>query len=455
MHCKTPYFSAALIACTLALTSPASAATLTDGGDAYMGCTATLAGALAPGDAAKAKTFFEARTDRFHILCLDSPGGSLVEGIQIGDLLQAQGISTAVARGAECFSACAVLFLAGLEWFNDAGPFYPHRQLHAAGRLGFHAPSLVVPEGAFNAEQVSAAYAVAIASLAEVSARKSDWRLSDSLLTTLLKTPPSGMYHVETVYDAALWGISVVGTVYPDDITFLGAADACTKSYAHRRETGLERAAETPIGPEYRHGRDPARIQTDSGPAIRIQGFGDEGGQIPCTVSLPQDLPRPEDLKVAVGEYGDQRTFSLADWNGTDLDRLPPFMFFDNATRLSDIATPRDGQLVRVSLADFTRPEIDTVVGGTCTVWRGAALRDSETCTENRLLTISSDMVRTDLRRFQWPSGAETVISSVDMRPTVNGQPATPIWDWEQPPGIAGSCWLNQGSGNTFCFEPD
>lgn len=439
---------------SFALVGPVHSATVSDGGDAYMGCTATLSGALIPGDAEQVSAFFDAREDPFHILCLDSPGGSLTAGIQIGDILQERGISTAIARDAECLSACAVLFMAGLEWFNDEGPFAPHRQLHAAGRLGFHAPSLVVPKGQFDEEQVSRAYAIAIASLAEVSERKSQWQLADSLLTMLLKTPPSEIAEVDTVYEAALWGISVVGTVYPEEITILGAAEACTKSYAFRRETGRARLAEARIGPEFRHGRDPARIQTETGPAIRIYGYGDEGGQETCIVQSSQSPPGSAELRRAVGEYGDQHAFAVADWDGTDLQSLGPFMFFANNTHLRDIAAPVDGRLTRVPLADFTRPDIDTTRKGRCTVWRKQTLRDTDPCTETRLLTVSQDLVANDLRRYAWPSGAETVIDGPTYQPRVNGTQAQRLWDWDKPAEAKdATCWLNSGSGNTFCFE--
>ncbi|WP_141135818.1 hypothetical protein [Antarctobacter heliothermus] len=383
----------------------------------------------------------------------------MAEGTRIGDILRERGVPTAVARDAECLSACAVLFLAGLEWFNDGTPPSPQRLLHAGGRLGFHAPSLPVPKGSFTEKDIADAYDLAIASLAEVSARKADWQLADSLLTTLLRTPPTQMYDVDTVFDAALWGIAVVGTVHPETNSFLNAAEACSKAYSHRRETGQAALSEIPIGPEHLHGYEPARVDDiDNGPSIHIGGFGDEGAAETCLVSFygnnPGEIAPKAQAMRAVNEHGDPNWFAKANWSGGDYNNLLPFMFFPSATPLSAIVTVADGAFAEVDTARFRRPDIDTTTTGRCTVWRGDTLQDEDPCTEARLKTVSPDLVRTDLHRYRWPSGAETVVKIQDWKPTVNGRSANKLWEWDPPPGMAGSCWLNQGSGNTFCFEP-
>ncbi|MEP1423585.1 MAG: hypothetical protein ABJX32_17860 [Tateyamaria sp.] len=438
---------------------PAAAANIARGGSAYMGCTATLSGILYPEDSEAVSAYFEDSDDAFHVLCLDSPGGSLSEGIRIGDILQERGVPTAVGRNAECLSACAVLFLAGLEWFNDGTPPLPQRLLHAGGRLGFHAPSLTVSEGSFTQEQVSRAYDIAIATLAEIGARKADWKLSDSLLTTLLRTPPSEMYEVDTVFKAALWGISVVGTAYPANNSFLNAAEACTKDYAHRRETGRVARSGTPIGPESRSGYEPALVDdVYNGVSIRLGGFGDEGRFETCVVSFTSTgssgLSTEKQAARAIDAWGGPNWFARVDWSGGDVTFMLPSMFFPSATPLAAIAAPMDGQYMSVETARFLRPDIDLTSSGRCTVWRGDQLADNERCNQSHLRTVSPKLVYTDEKVFTWPSGVETVIKSVNFEPTVNGRAAKVVWDWEQPATIAGQCWFNEFSGNTFCFEP-
>ncbi|WP_281684580.1 hypothetical protein [Thalassobaculum salexigens] len=58
---------------------------------------------------------------------LASPGGVMVEGLQIGQLLRTAGVATRVGRGRECASACFFAFLGGSL-----------RSVEPSGRLGVH-----------------------------------------------------------------------------------------------------------------------------------------------------------------------------------------------------------------------------------------------------------------------------------------------------------------------------
>lgn len=163
----------AILAIGLTLfTGSATAATLELGGDDYMQCIATLSGPIESGDAQALGTVVkalraEAEADErkslgltagepvftkfgTQRLCLDSPGGSLTEAIKMGDILYSEQLGTAVARDASCQSACAVLFLAGTELLTGDGATGPNRILHATARLGFHAPSLAVPDDQYS-----------------------------------------------------------------------------------------------------------------------------------------------------------------------------------------------------------------------------------------------------------------------------------------------------------------
>ena len=73
---------------------------------------------------------FEALTRRYPkaVLYLDSPGGSLLPAIEIGKLVRAKHYSTVVLDQGNCYSACALIWLAGTP-----------RHLAATGKIGFHA----------------------------------------------------------------------------------------------------------------------------------------------------------------------------------------------------------------------------------------------------------------------------------------------------------------------------
>ncbi|MDP2063156.1 MAG: hypothetical protein Q8Q63_01565 [Phaeovulum sp.] len=85
-------------------------------------------------------------------VCLAGPGGSYLAGIEIARLIQGR-FATRVETGGECYSACAIAFMAGssehpedvlFDWNpEDNLPGWeagPKRTLSPTSRLGFHAP---------------------------------------------------------------------------------------------------------------------------------------------------------------------------------------------------------------------------------------------------------------------------------------------------------------------------
>ena len=394
----------AILAIGLTLfTGSATAATLELGGDDYMQCIATLSGPIESGDAQALGTVVkalraEAEADErkslgltagepvfttfgTQRLCLDSPGGSLTEAIKMGDILYSEQLGTAVARDASCQSACAVLFLAGTELLTGDGATGPNRILHATARLGFHAPSLAVPDDQYSKAAVEKAYRIAIAGLGEISARKRIWTLSDSILNTILTTPPSEMRFVETLFDAGQWGFPVVGTYYPRDVTPLAAANACTKDYAY--QVGVDPSFK-PIWDDWstfekpRYGYGPQKIDTPDGSAFIISGYGDEGAMHSCTLSLPTEAPQAFDTPVAPGWAWPYPNGTIG-WGDGAAKGVVPAMFYDNRLRLSDIARERDDEIEFRSVTELTPPDKDRRVSGTCSVWRGQEQRDTET----------------------------------------------------------------------------
>ena len=60
---------------------------------------------------------------------LNSPGGNLFAGMQLGRIIRGQGASTHIINSGtllpgECYSACALAFLGGVYRFNDNGARY-------------------------------------------------------------------------------------------------------------------------------------------------------------------------------------------------------------------------------------------------------------------------------------------------------------------------------------------
>jgi len=93
----------------------------------------SLAGSIVDGDAAKLATIIRAENDAGRLVStirLHSPGGSLLEGVKLAAIIRRAKISTSVASGALCASACFIAFAAGAE-----------KSAHYQGRVGVHGAS--------------------------------------------------------------------------------------------------------------------------------------------------------------------------------------------------------------------------------------------------------------------------------------------------------------------------
>jgi hypothetical protein len=224
----------------LFLPASALAATITPGGDAIMQCDATLTGEIRDGDADKLRSFAKQNgwepafagsgsTDGIRTLCLDSNGGSYLEGIELGNVIGSIGIRTAVGPDRTCESACALTFMYGtFRTFEDI--ILPERRLHPRGTLGFHAPGLVVPRGDYTEDAVNDAYRVAIQSVERLARMRGMGQsiFPQALFLTILGTPPEEMRYVRTVQEAATWNIEVFPVGFPTTDRHRAVLNACT-----------------------------------------------------------------------------------------------------------------------------------------------------------------------------------------------------------------------------------
>ncbi len=221
---------------TLILGTPAAAATIGRGGSQEMGCLIEVTGPIRQGDADTLNALFEEigyfneYTPVGRRICMDSPGGSLLEGLRMADLIAEWNYGTAVPAQASCLSACAVMFLAGRYNNPEAGgAFSNDRVMHPTARLGFHAPSLLLGDRAYSREEVDTAYAIALDSMAGILRHRAKryTALPDSLFLTLLGTPPNDMALVETVGQAAQWQIDVAPVAFPVEGVRQALSNAC------------------------------------------------------------------------------------------------------------------------------------------------------------------------------------------------------------------------------------
>jgi hypothetical protein len=222
-------------------------------------CSLRFVGAIREGD------FVAAIEDgtiggRYHRICLDSEGGSLIEVHNFVREMQSRGFefSTRVLEGDVCLSACATLFMFG---HSTAGMNYnqivPSRILDPGATLGFHTP-FIPPD---NNEVVSGSDyfdgGVAIANLLfEYSYNHTfdnEPLLPPEILSIMFNTPSDQLYLIDTIGDAAILNIQtapptrpngVGAIIIPNRIDLLGEAvyRTCITSFAVRDRAILSSA---------------------------------------------------------------------------------------------------------------------------------------------------------------------------------------------------------------------
>lgn len=190
--------------------------------DPNLPCTHRLTGAITKGDAGKIAATVPTEIvwtgdgkRQQNLICLDSPGGSFAEAVRIAELVKERLIGTRIEAGARCESACALVFMAGSFHAHESGT-YRWRILDPLGRLGFHAPSLTIEGGNYNADTVKKAYGVALETvsstifqLIQSSDHEDGHAMKVSLLGEMLRTPSESMFYIETVDQAGRWDIEI------------------------------------------------------------------------------------------------------------------------------------------------------------------------------------------------------------------------------------------------------
>lgn len=239
-----------------------SAATITGGHDSQTGCNIMLEGVISQGDANRIKEVLDEIEERnneiFHsgplnaerlssivspILCLNSPGGSYAEAIEISrmllhnEIMGASQVITYIPQNAVCESACSIVFMSGSAGDNIGGTTFG-RIMHPTARLGIHAPSLRLEGSGFSSTEVQKAYNLALRTVSEtVKLRQSPFgpdfhRFPDSFVELFLETPSDTMSYVETVKQAVRWGISIFPVQFPDTTSPHSWLQACYSAEA-------------------------------------------------------------------------------------------------------------------------------------------------------------------------------------------------------------------------------
>jgi len=165
-------------------------------------------------------------------VCLDSVGGSYDAALKIAEILITTGTSTAIPAKAKCYSACAIIFMAGSA--QGEGGLYISRKLSILGRLGFHAP--FIEDGGQKVDAVTAnrAYRAAITAVGRFlamvnrsSATPKEWVLPLPLLAEMLSRGPDEFYEITSLREAMQYHIDLTDYEQPRQVSRETACIAC------------------------------------------------------------------------------------------------------------------------------------------------------------------------------------------------------------------------------------
>ncbi len=234
---KVLWVFATVAIATISTLSFAQSAEFTLGGDAESNCLFTMSGEIVSGDANQFKSFVrsigspdyipvigQANNGEQRYMCLNSPGGDLLEAIEIIEyILQNDGaleegndpfwlrnLGTAVPRDASCASACAIMFFAGQQSEGDFGR-YPDRTLHATARLGFHSPKASFSQQTYTSAEMEESFNFALEIVTRFFKLSPEMDLPLELIAQNFLTPFDDIFWLEYVNQVAEYNIKLIG----------------------------------------------------------------------------------------------------------------------------------------------------------------------------------------------------------------------------------------------------
>ncbi|SNS32859.1 hypothetical protein [Antarctobacter heliothermus] len=203
-------------------------------------CSYKFTGKVATGDAAKIdalNTYGSAGAS----LCLDSPGGSLLEGIAMFNAIWNSQMHTRVVDGDRCESACAIAWLGGGVQEGTLAVRFPSRSIEPGGILGFHAPSLNLPAGgSYPAGDVENAFRIALTAAEgyfdiKLTTDDNVEALNDFLYARILETPGESMFRIQSLAEALMANVAVSAAKAPEKILKTNLVHLCENAYLVHR----------------------------------------------------------------------------------------------------------------------------------------------------------------------------------------------------------------------------
>ena len=215
-------------------------------------------------------------------LCLNSKGGRFDEAVKfIRATLLRVNFATVIEPKAECYSACALMFLGGHLNEGD-GYFELYRRLSVDGQLGFHAPYIAAIGAGASDRLLNASYRAGVTAVADLLALDEGF-FPRGLLAEFLKVGPDEFYRIERVGQLAAWQINVIGYQRPTTFTEDQFENVCNNERAKANRYFTQSDIEVP---EQAGASAPPSARKVIAPGEKLVRWHEEGyeGVAECTV---------------------------------------------------------------------------------------------------------------------------------------------------------------------------
>lgn len=278
-------------------------------------------------------------------VCLNSPGGSLPEAIQLAEYFFDNQYGTVVDDDAQCLSACSIIFMMGTEDYADYN--IVDRKLHVNGTLGFHRPAFSAPDrDGYSARELEKSFEIAIdatllfTQLASRSVRRGTGPMINiGLMEQMFSHHGQDFYYIDTIDKAGRWDIALTGFEIPKEISLRDAQTACDN--AINWTMGLESSGTGHLSSPYEAFWN-ARIgkpRSDTvDPMFQVYSRANLHSVIPCVVDYSQNAAQYSEEGDWVHICGANEEFcSLTENELNNLRGFRPEVILPSALKLKQV----------------------------------------------------------------------------------------------------------------------
>lgn len=414
-------------------------------------CMIKMEGSIDVGDLSKLEVFLrENDLENSSYVCLNSGGGHLREALKIAEFLFENGFGTRIDKGHSCLSACAFMFMAGLEFDPSGESAHTNRSMHPTAVLGFHRPVLDVSDGNFDAKKMKLSFELAIEStlnivaLANNTDSSSARMISPDLLRKMLSHQGENFYYINTIEQIGKWNIGLIGAnnTLTEDLTKEDAFHACRnakfwssgRNVRQNRYLDFNESGERLVSIVPYKGIETTKVFNMYVPGAEDNGYG-------CSLYLTNsDYLDSQYIDIHIGDClflsaDSPSQLKNCETRSYDLEEYP-HLVIPSSYPIKSMLETVSGNTNQLPATNNGRK--------TCFVLDSHSnVIDSEKCA-----TYTEKRGERVIHNYVWPSGGKTVLE-IDriQRVFING-----IRTKFETSAKFGSCVKNQKSGNSFCY---